>query len=172
MPDLTNTVRWVEYAPDLLGNLDGDRPFYFLLNGSMSKEQLRAMNAALSAKVGPPKVAPLPDDATDEQKAAHAKAMEDFEAAIIARDAAALEPFVRMGDEPLTVDGKRINSLREYFELVMSPRLVGLGAFMEVRQALVHANTMGPRVSFSSGRFSGGGTSTGRSRPAGKSPAR
>lgn len=176
MPDLTNTVRWVEYPPDLLGNLDAERPFYFLLNGSMSKEQMRAMKDALARECGPDPLPELAEDATEEQKAAHKDAtekwLEEVRQAVIARDAAALEPFIRFGDEPLTNEGKRITTLREYFELVTSPRLVGMGAFLEVRRALGAANTMEPRVSFSSGRSSGGGTSTGRKRTGGQTVAR
>lgn len=176
MPDLSNTIRWVEYPPDLLGNLEAERPFYFLLHGSLSKAEVRALREATSRKVGPELPAELPEDATEEQRVARAAELEahseETRKAIVARDAAALEPYVKLGEEPLTVDGKRIATLRDYFELVMSPRLMGLNAYFEVQKALIAANTMEPRVSFSSGRSSGGSTSTGRRQPAGRTAAR
>jgi len=175
MPDLSNTVRWVEYAPDLLGNREADKPFVFLLNGSMSKEQMRAMKDALAQPVGPPEPAPLPENATETQKAEHAKALQAHDAevtkAIVKREADAVFPFVKFGDEPLTVDGRPITTLRDYLDFVAT-HLVSLGPLLEVRQALIEANTMGARVGFFSGRSSGGGTSTGRSRSKGQSAAR
>jgi hypothetical protein len=165
MPDLSNTVRWVEYAPDLLGNREAEKPFVFLLNGSMSKEQMRALKDALAQPVGPPEP---PKDATDEQRAAYDA---EVTKAIVKREADAVFPFVKFGDEPLTVDGKPITTVRDYLDFVAT-HLVGLGPLLEVRQALVEANTMGARVGFFSGRSSGGGTSTGRSRSKGQSAAR
>lgn len=172
MPDLTNTVRWVEYVPDLLGNRDAPvtahgGPFYFLLHGSMSKEQLRALEDRIGERIRT--FEPLPDDATEEQKAARAA---EFEAEVVERYAQALEKFIRLGDEPLTVDGRRIDSLKAYLELTMGERLVGAGAFLEVVGALRAANTLSGQTSFSSGRLSGGFTSTGRRRPAGRTVAR
>lgn len=176
MPDLSNTIRWVEYPPDLLGNLEDERPFYFLLHGSLSKAQMRSLREALSRKVGPEMPADLPEKATEEQKTAHAAELEAHAEAvtkaIVERDAEAMADYVQLGAEPLNVDGKQIKTLRDYLEFVMPPRLLGLGAYMEVQRALTAANTMEPRVSFSSGRHSGGSTSTGQKRPAGRMPAR
>lgn len=158
MPDLTSTIRWVEYAPDLLGNKEADQPFYFLFHGSMSKAQINTLAAAMALPVSVPD---LPDGATAEQRTDHEAAVSQ---AIIERDSAALEPYVKLGREPLFVDGARIETLRGYFEFVMGPRLASASAYEEVRRALLLANMMDYRVSFSSGRLSGGSTSTGSPR--------
>ncbi len=153
MPDLTNTVRWLEFLPDLLGNLDSPRPFFFKLNGSMSKEQLLALDAALEQRSTLPE---LPAEATPEQKKEYDEAAR---LEVVKKYARALEPYVKLGDEPLSFDSKPVASLHDYFEVV-TRHLAGLELLFEPYRALVSANTLGVRGHFYSGRLSGGFTST------------
>jgi hypothetical protein len=155
MANLTDTVRWVQYVPDLLGNRALERPFYFELNGSMSKEQMKATEVALTT---PGPASELSDDAPPEAVAARNEASR---AEAVTRYAKALEPYVRFGAEPLTVGGQPVTTLAGYFDFATS-KLTGLAAFLEPGRALVEVNTLDSRASFFSGRLSGGFTSTTR----------
>lgn len=155
MADLTNTVRWVRYEPDLLGNRALERPFYFELNGSMSKEQLSALQAELTK---PLTAQTLPENATDEQRLA---ADEETTKTAVARTAIALRPFVKLGSEPLTIGGEAIDSLEKYLDFALR-KLPGMATFLEPSRALYEINTLDARASFFSGRLSGGFTSTTR----------
>lgn len=169
MPDLSNTVRWLEYEPDLLGNRESARPFYFRLHGSMSKAQMKALADALAARGSAPEPEKLPEKPTDEQRAEHEKAMEEYNelarATLVAKYASALEPFVKLGEEPLSFDGQPVDTLRAYFDFV-TVHLAGLEAFFEPYRALLNVNTLGAASGFFSGRLSGGFTSTGSRRSA------
>lgn len=164
MADLTNTVRWVRYEPDLLGNRALERPFYFELNGSMSKEQMRALEEALDKPlVAAGELAPLQETPTDEQRAAHAEKLralnEASRAAAVEKYAIALAPYVKLGAESLNISGRGITALRDYLDFV-SANLTGFAAFFEPAQALKQVNTLDTQASFFSGRLSGGFTST------------
>jgi hypothetical protein len=152
--DLTNTVRWVPYVPDLLGNRDLESPFYFELNGSLSKEQLRAIDAELSKAVPEPEE--LPADATDEQQAARE---EQIRVSLVKARAAALSAFIKLGAEPLTIAGKRIETLEQYLDFVLV-NIRGVDAFVEPMTALIDANRLSGRSTFFLGRLSGGFVST------------
>lgn len=154
MATLTGTVRWVAYVPDLLGNRDLETPFYVELNGSMSKEQMKALDAALTKPA--PALEPLPNDATEEQQKEHTEVMR---AEIVERYAGALSSFVRFGAEPLNVDGKSIATVRDYLDFVSSS-LVGWDAFMELATVLGNANRLSGQSPFFFGRLSGGFSST------------
>ena len=157
MADLTNTVRWVPYVPDLLGNRALERPFYFELNGSMSKEQIRALLDELKKPL--PVMDELPSAATPEQLAAQE---EQARQRTVKRQAEVLGPFIRFGPEALTIQGKPVTTLADYFDAVTLPPLERFDALFELSQALGDTNSLGARVSFSSGRLSGGFTSTTR----------
>lgn len=163
MPDLTNTVRWLEFLPDLLGNLDSPRPFYFKLNGSMSKEQLLALDAALGERSALPDLPELAKGANDERRAQHEVLRKERDEAarveVTKKYARALEPYVRLGDEPLSFDSKAVVSLLDYFDTV-TRHLAGLELLFEPYRALVNCNTLGVRGHFYSGRLSGGFTTT------------
>lgn len=169
MPDLGNTVRWIDFEPDLLGNRSDPRPFYFRLHGSLSKVQLDALEDALAARSTVP---PLPKEPppSDEEKAAHNEATR---VALVKKYAVALEPYVKFGDEPLAFDGMAVKTLHEYLDHV-SKHLAGLPTFFEPYNALYDVNVLGGSSSFSSGRRSGGFTSTAsrRSVGAGRTAAR
>lgn len=154
MADLTNTTRWLSYAPDLLGNRELKAPFYFEVCASLSKEQMSSLRAALDQPAHT--LEPLPDDATPEAVAARD---EEIRAALVTRTAAVLAPYFKFGTEPLTVDGKRIETLQQYLEFVTT-KLTGLEAFLELSRALNAFNTLSGNGSFFYGRFSGGFIST------------
>lgn len=154
MADLTGTMRWLQYPPDLFGNRSLERPFYFDVAASLSKEQMRVLKAALTAPAAA--LEPLPVDATEEQRDARD---ETIRAEVVGRYAVAMEPFVKLGNEPLVIDGKRLGTLREYFDLVTT-KVAGTGAFFEVSSALFDANTLSTDQLFRFGRPSGGFTST------------
>lgn len=154
MADLSNTTRWVRYEPDLRGNRELERPFYVLLNGSMSKAQLQNLTAALST---PLSHGELPPNATKEQADEYA---ESGRKALVKRQGDALRPFVKFGSEPLSIDGEAIDSLDKYLDYV-SRSLVGHGAFFELSQALTDCNLLDTASSFFSGRLSGGFVGTG-----------
>jgi hypothetical protein len=154
MADLTGTTRWIQYAPDLLGNRELEAPFYFELNGSMSKEQLKALEQQLNTSVPVPE--PLPADAAPEQFAARD---EQIRMGAVKAQATALTPFIRFGAEPLNVGGEPIDTLEKFFDFASS-KLSGLGAFLEPSRALFEVNVLGTRASFFSGRLSGGFIST------------
>jgi hypothetical protein len=153
MPDLTNTTRWVEYVPDLLGNRACERPFYFEVSGSLSRAQLDALRAAVSKRSA---LDPPGEGATDEAVKAYREATR---LELVARYATALEPFIRLGDEPLTVEGVAIKTLADYLDFATS-KLTGLATFTEPWQALLAANTMDARTPFFSAQLSGGFTFT------------
>lgn len=154
MADLTNTHRWLSYAPDLLGNRELPSPFYFEVCASMSKEQLTTLRTELDKPIH--SLEPLPSDATTEQLAARD---EEIRAAMVVRQADVLEKYFKFGSEPLTIEGKAITTVREYLEFVTT-KFAGLEPFLELSRALLSFNALSGAGSFFYGRFSGGFTST------------
>lgn len=150
MPELnlTSVTRWQRYVPDLPGNREAKAPFYFELNASLTKEQLRAVRT---------KAEPLPEPIG----AGQAPPPMDPEAsrqARVKRYAEAFTPYVRLGAEPLKLDGADILTLEQYLDAMS--RLAFEGWFLEPGIALQHANSLGDLVGFFSERLSGGFTST------------
>lgn len=165
MPDLTNTARWIEFAPDLLGNRDNPRPFFFVLNGSLTKEQLKAISAAIGARSTVAELEPLPENPTDEQKATHEAAKkahaEEARKALVLKYSKALSDYVKLGSEPLSFNSSPVKSLHDYLDFV-SATLANIEAFMEPYHALLSVNSLGGTGDFFSGRLSGGFSSTAR----------
>lgn len=168
MPDLKRMFEWRRWEPGLGGNreLPVNARFYFELGVGLTKVEIRALDKAIHADV----------DLSDERKAieelgATEMTGEEKEAALVvivakvdakkaAHLAAALEPYVRMGAEPLRLNGVDIKTVGDYLAAVASEE----GEFhaTELVQALRNLNKIeGTRELFSE-RLSGGTSTTSR----------
>lgn len=92
MPDLSAQT-WERCPPNLGDNRKQERPFYFLVRANLTIAERDSYVDRLSSLIGS-------KDTTPEKLAE------------------LLGEFIRMGDEPLTVDGKPIASLLDYLHLL------------------------------------------------------
>lgn len=146
MPELRllSVVRWERYVPDLPGNRASPQPFHFQLNASMSKEQARELRHAMEPLEPAPDAAPVSPDERRKAK--------------VARYAAALEPYVKLGPDPLSLDGQPVKSLLEYLDAMS--QLEFEAYFYEVGWSLQRINSVEGLTAFFSERLSGGFTTT------------
>lgn len=101
-------TRWVRYEPTLPGNLDlpDGKRFYLELLSGMTKAQLFAMNEALKTRVrlgldGKPRM-PTPGEEEED----------------VCRLAEVAAGVIRLGSEPLTIDGVEVKELVDYLRPV------------------------------------------------------
>lgn len=154
MANLDNLIRWQEFKPDIGENRRDKRPFYVLLAVGLSKLELQRLVDSLEAlKPKPPAEGEAPVSEEDAANAAAEKL------------AAALAPFVKLGDEPLTVGGEPIDTLPKLLKLYA--RLpAGGAAAVELAWALRYFNGVGGQSELFFERLSGGIAGTGQDRRA------
>jgi len=136
MPTLTRTYRWERFEPHLGDNLElpAGRRFYLELASGLSKAQLEAFGMA------------------------HREAMKETPEASVAPTAKALESYVRLGAEPLVVDGQPVDTLEKYVGLCFSTP--GLFNLVELTNTLAEFNSLGGTFSHFSAWRSGGVSGT------------
>lgn len=136
MADLTRTHRWLRYVPDLGDNRELAAPFYVEVASGLTKVQLSDYHAALRAW-----------GETKHELEAFAAATTEL-----------LTPYVRMGREPLSVQGRRVLDLGAYIALGME--VMGESPVLELLRVVREYNELGgPKVLFSAPP-SGGTSST------------
>ena len=165
MADLKLNKRWEPYAPRLDGNHELERPFLLELQCGLTRaemravdEQVRALHAERFKAVGDA-MPELSRDASIDERREWAEMLADrlleMEVGVAAE---VLSPFVRMGQEPLTIAGKPVTTFRGYLEAVSV--VSDQAALQEPLRALRAANSLnGEQVLFSK-RRSGGSTTT------------
>lgn len=171
MANLKLEMRFEKYVPVVGGNDKLQVPFYFDLACGLTRAQMNALDKAVSAiferevKEAWESLGELPKDSSPEQRAEHEEAraalMLEAEIKGIAR---VLEPYVKIGAEPLTIDGQPIRTLEQYFRAVAL--VADQAAMEEPLRALRLANSLGGAQVVFSKRPSGGSTGT-RSQPNG-----
>ncbi len=121
MADLKLSMRWEKYAPELDDNHKLDRPFYFEVATSLTRAQLRDIDAAVSKvfELAAASVTPPPAGLTPEEISGYRQKIEEaaLEAELVGI-AAVLEPWVKMGPEALTIAGQPIRTLEQYMRAV------------------------------------------------------
>lgn len=145
MASLDRLFRWERYVPDLGGNRELPQPFYLEIASGLTKQQLGDVFDAVTLA----------------QRSAESEnqTLAEYLTATIPGVAAALDGVVRLGKEPLTVQGSPVSSLTEY--LLLAVHTPGQVSFLEVLQALGEFNSAeGARRLFSA-RHSGGLATTG-----------
>jgi hypothetical protein len=144
MPDLRllSVTRWEKYVPDLPGNRNAPQPFHFELHATMTKEQSRALRQSLE-----------PLETSDKPQTP-----EEQRIAKVERYAKALEPYVKLGPNPLSMDEKPISNIHDYLDAMS--RLEFEGYFHEMGWALQRINSVEGLTAFFSERLSGGFTTT------------
>lgn len=146
MAELKRTFRWQEYKPDIGENRELEKPFALEVAVGLTKEKLDEL-LALGKRITEKLYA---QGSLDEQ-------LDDL--------TKMLEPFVRLGPEPLIVNGARVEDLRGYLKLCASmPDLVNM---LEVPMAVRMVNSLGGPQELFFERLSGGFSTT-RSRSAAK----
>jgi hypothetical protein len=159
--DLQIRSRWEPYAPKLDGNDQLERPFLFELACGLTRAEMRKLDDDMERHLRERTAAvvkSMPKPKKDEERAWQEKLADKLLVVEIDTVAEVLNPYVRMGPEPLTIAGKRITSLREYLDAVsvFSDQV----SLMEPLTALRRANSLnGEQVLFSK-RRSGGGSTT------------
>jgi hypothetical protein len=155
MANLDNLIRWQEFKPDLGENRRLKKPFHVLLAVGLSKLDLQRLMDSLEAlKQKPPEEGEAQTSAPElsEEQAANAAAE---------KLAAALAPFVKLGSEPLTVNGEAIDTLAKLLKLY-AQLPAGGAATLELAWALRYFNGIGGQSELFFERLSGGVAGTGQ----------
>jgi hypothetical protein len=153
MANLDNLIRWQKFLPDLGENRSLKKPFYVLLAVGLSKLDLQRLMDSLDAlKPKPPAEGDAPAPEVSEEQAAN-EAAEKL--------AAALAPFVKLGSEPLVVNGENIDSLAKLLKLY-AQLPAGGAATLELAWALRYFNGIGGQSELFFERLSGGVAGTGQ----------
>lgn len=145
MAELKRLWRWERFEPDLGDNRELERPFFLEIAVGLTKLQLQELRDALDQS----RERPVPEGVSPAE--AHAAVLAEL-----------LEPYVRLGAEPLHANGKQVQSLGEY--LALCAQLVDTANLMEVMLAVRQANSMSGEKSLFFERLSGGFTSMGSPR--------
>lgn len=132
MPDL-EVWRWEKYIPDLGKNRELKQPFYFRIKSGLPKLAMKDFFRRIDALKEKPE--------------------ELWE-----RLAPAFEGMVEFGDEPLTLGGKPVTKLTEYFQVVAE--YTNSAPYVELVEAVTQLNTLGGTRALFYERLSGGGAST------------
>lgn len=134
MPAFEKPYRWEPFAPEICDNreLEPQEQFVVELAVGLSKTQLTELAAAFDQVLA---------------SAERVKGMVDL-----------FTPFIRLGSEPLTVDGKAITNLPEYFEWCAG--LHNAANLLELPNALAKANSVQGMHETFFARLSGGFGST------------
>lgn len=133
MPSFDSLARWARYEPSLGNNLElppGER-FYLRVCAGLTIEEHRALTERLEAGHG------------------------DGEA--VAKN---LKGVIELGDEPLMVRGKRVETLADYLELAAKQR--GSDLLAELFAVLHRYNSLEGQAELFSARLSGGAPTTRR----------
>lgn len=136
MPNLTRTYRWMRYVPELGDNREQPKPFFLRVASGLPLTKLAELEEGFTSLTR--------DWANPEELANHLALL--------------LSPYIHFGDEPLSVEGKPVETLGAYLELVIG--LAGHQAFLELFETLRSYNTFTPKDALFSGRPSGGSAST------------
>lgn len=142
MANLTRLHRWERLVPDLGDNRELERPFFLEVAAGLSRERREAAGIAVR-------------EAYDASVGEGGKL--DF-AALAKHAAAALADIVRLGAEPLTVDGQPITSLEEYLLLVLAAP--GAPNYVEIVQSVSEFNSAEGNLALFFARRSGGASTT------------
>lgn len=151
MPDLKRMWRWHRWEPGLGGNLELEptKRFWLELAVGLSKVEKDALGQVRASAV--------PEGLEGDALAAAVKASEaEYEAAWIKN----LEPFVRLGTEPLSVEGVPVKTLGDYVALLF--RQPGLLDWSELISTLMHLNGAAGATEVFAARLSGGSSGTAR----------
>ncbi len=137
MANLTRTYRWLRYIPDLGDNRELPKPFYLELTSGLTKLALAGFYERLRV--------------WSEEKHEGAEAFVEATTAL-------LSPHVRMGAEPLSLEGRPITTLREY--IAMGLDVLGESPVLELVRMVREYNELGegPKLVFF--ERPSGGTST------------
>jgi len=170
VPSLKLEMRWEKYPPVVGDNDKLPVPFYFELACGLTRAQMRQLDLAVEkvfsvdvkaafASVSEPDLEKLPKE---ERRAAFAAWQETTAVAVLEAEivgvSAALEPWVKMGAEPLNIDGQPIRTLEQYMRAVS--QVADQAAMEEPLRALRAANSLGGAQVVFSKRPSGGSTGT------------
>ncbi len=147
MPELKQCWRWERVVPDLGDNRDLDTPFYYEVKAGLSIVERQAFRDGLSS---------LNTEGKGEEEVV--KTYADF-----------FGQYIRLGKEPLVVEGKPIETLADYIRLVVG--IGGMSNFHELIGSVNYFNSLegGRRLFYE--RLSGGTAFTG-SRNNGKASGR
>jgi len=151
MAALSSLIRWQQYQPDIGENRSLARPFFVEIAVGLTKPNLQALSDVSEPPLLPPR-----------DESAPAVTPEELEAALQARVdalAAALAPYVRMGTEPLSVDGVAVDTLPKLLKLYTG-LAAGPVALLELPSAVRWFNTAGGATQLFFERLSGGFAST------------
>lgn len=143
MANLETLIRYQRFAPDLGANRELEKPFFVELAVGMTKLQLKALADTV--------------DTVDEK--ATGMGDEEYLEHAVKKMADALAPYVKMGTEPLVVNGKRIETLSELLTLYAT-LASGPAAMLELSTALRWFNSIGGATALFFERLSGGSVST------------
>lgn len=146
MANLTRTYQWQRYVPDLGDNRELPRPFFLRVASGLSLVQLAELETGF-------KGLDRPWESTAE---------------LAAHLALLFAPYVVFGDEPLTLEGKPIETLQGYLELIIG--LAGQRAFLELFETIRSYNTFTAKDALFSGRPSGGNGTTAHQTPSALGP--
>lgn len=154
MPSFENAWRWERLEPELGGNrqLPEHERFYLLVASGLTKVELQRLYESLGETTKAQAVVVTVEGTPPET-------LEQRQDRYAAEIGALLGPVVKLGKEPLKVDGKPVASITDY--LVLAVRQVGQPLLTELLTAIRTANSWeGSRALFSE-RHSGGFTFTG-----------
>lgn len=177
MPNLTRTYRWERFEPHLGDNLElpPERRFYLEVASGLTKEQLAKFELDAKTKIltdeAVAKHAPEKERLLELEKAGApaaeiaeglARWVDDVDRSItdclVEHFIKVLEPVVRLGAEPLTVDGRAITTLAEYLRLITEVR--GRYNLTELSSMVHWYNSREGSAELFYERLSGGGAST------------
>lgn len=147
MPSLDNAFKWVRYEPDLGGNrqLPEAQRFFLEVACGLTKLQLERLYEQLGEK--------------SKDRQTEGKTLEELFTEYAADLSDVLGCFVRMGKEPLKLNGAEVKTLADYLEVAV--RQHGQPLVTELFTAVRTANSVEGTRELFSGRHSGGFTFTG-----------
>lgn len=135
MAELKRTFRWQPYVPEIGENRDLEKPFFLEVAVGLTREKVDEL-ARLGSELMGKKYEP---DSLDQQ-------LDDL--------TKMFEPFVRLGAEPLLVNGEAVKDLRGY--LALCAKMPDLVNILELPMAVRMANTLGGTQELFFERLSGG----------------
>lgn len=147
MPSFDHAWRWVRLEPELGDNrkLPEAKRFFLEVAAGLTKDQMQALFEGLAEKT--------------KTRNVEGKEMEDIFREYAADLAAAFGPFVRMGSEPLRINGAEVKTLADYFGVGVRQKAQPI--ITELFAAVRTANSVEGTRELFSGRHSGGFTFTG-----------
>lgn len=156
MPNLSR-IKWLRFEPDIGENLSlpVEERFYLEIPRGLTKEQVAAFHSGFF-----PKMELIDTDKLEgEAKLTAEKSNKAMLATLGPSRIDALEPHLRLGKVPLTIDGgEPLTTVRQYLELFVDQ--TSLYQLLELSRELTRANSMEGTLELFSARPSGGSSST------------